>query len=37
VFNFLRLIPNLCKVKQEDITCRKISEATQILKEKGIV
>ena len=37
MFNFLRLIPNLCKVKQEDITCRKISEATQILKEKGIV
>ena len=37
MFNFLRLIPNLCKVKQEDITCSKISEAKQILKENGIV
>ena len=37
MFNFLRLIPNICKVKQEDITCREISQAKKILKEKGIV
>ena len=37
MFNFLRLIPNICKVKQEDITCREISHAKKILKEKGIV
>ena len=37
MFSFLRLIPNNCKVKQEEITCREISDAKQILKGKGIV
>jgi len=37
VFKFIRLIPNICKIRQKDITCSKISEAKIILKDKGIV
>ena len=37
MFKFIRLIPNICNISQNDITCRKLSDAEVILKEKGIL